>query len=73
MATKEQTGVSALIQKPKMFLDIPTAASLSGFNIRHFRRLIEEDSIPIMVIGRKFFILVRDFETWKNTKKSKKN
>jgi len=31
-----------------MFLDIPTAAELAGFFIRHFRRIIEEDRIPIV-------------------------
>jgi len=58
--------------KTKMFLDIPTAAELAGFSIRHFRRIIEEDRIPIIQIGRKFFILGRDFSTWETTKKSRK-
>ena len=57
----------------KMFLDIPTAAELAGFSIRHFRRIIEEDQIPIMQIGRKFFILSRDFDSWESTKKGRKN
>jgi hypothetical protein len=47
-----------------MFLDIPTAAEMAGFSLRHFRRIIEEDGIPVMQIGRKFFILGRDFTTW---------
>jgi hypothetical protein len=54
-----------------MFLDIPTAAEMAGFSIRHFRRIIEEDNIPIVQIGRKFFILGRDFTTWESNKKSK--
>jgi hypothetical protein len=58
--------------KTKMFLDIPTAAELAGFSIRHFRRIIEEDSIPIVQIGRKFFILGRDFSTWESSKKAKR-
>jgi hypothetical protein len=53
----------------KMFLDIPTAAEMAGFSIRHFRRIIEEDHIPIVQIGRKFFILGRDFTTWESNKK----
>jgi len=56
-------------KKQKMFLDIPNAAELAGFSIRHFRRIIEEDRIPIVQIGRKFFILGRDFENWQATKK----
>ena len=50
--------------RPKIFLDIPSAAAMAGFSVRHFRRIIEEDFIPIMQIGRKFFILGRDFDSW---------
>jgi hypothetical protein len=56
-------------QRVKMFLDIPTAADLAGFSLRHFRRIIEEDRIPIMQIGRKFFILGRDFMSWQAGKR----
>ena len=56
-------------QRKKMFLDIPNAAELAGFSIRHFRRIVHEDGLPIMQIGRKFFILSRDFEDWEKTKK----
>jgi len=58
--------------RSKMFLDIPTAAELAGFSIRHFRRIIEEDRIPIVQIGRKFFILGRDFSSWESSKKTKR-
>jgi len=59
--------------RTKMFLDIPTAAEMAGFSIRHFRRIIEEDRIPIVQIGRKFFILGRDFQSWESTKRDKRN
>jgi len=52
----------------KNFLDIPTAAFEAGYSPRHFRRIIEEDGIPVMQIGRKFFIVTKDFEAWKTTK-----
>jgi excisionase family DNA binding protein len=52
----------------KMFLDIPNAAELAGFSVRHFRRIIEEERIRIVQIGRKFFILGADFERWKMNK-----
>jgi len=58
--------------KTKMFLDIPTAAEMAGFSIRHFRRIIEEDGIPIVQIGRKFFILGRDFQSWESSKRGDK-
>jgi hypothetical protein len=58
--------------RTKMFLDIPTAADLAGFSIRHFRRIIEEDRIPIVQIGRKFFILGKDFSNWESNKKVKR-
>ena len=51
--------------RTKTFLDVPSAARLAGFSIRHFRRIIEEDEIPIMQIGRKFFIVAANFEQWK--------
>jgi hypothetical protein len=66
-------SVDTTTQKPRMFMDIPTAASLAGFSLRHFRRIIEEDAIPIVQIGRKFFILGRDFAAWETSKKSRKN
>jgi hypothetical protein len=56
----------------KMFLDIPTAAEMAGFSLRHFRRIIEEDGIPTVQIGRKFFILGRDFSSWQAGKKAKR-
>ena len=58
-------------KRERLFLDIPNAAELAGFSIRHFRRIIEEDRVPIVQIGRKFFILGRDFENWENTRKSR--
>lgn len=51
--------------KKRTFLDVPRAARMAGFSIRHFRRIIEEDEIPIMQIGRKFFIVAANFEAWK--------
>lgn len=68
MYTETATTVEPRI---KMFLDIPTAAELAGFSIRHFRRIIEEDRIPIVQIGRKFFILGRDFTSWESSKRMK--
>ena len=53
------------------FLDIPNAAGLAGFSVRHFRRIIEEERIRIVQIGRKFFILGADFERWQSAKRSK--
>ena len=52
----------------KTYLDIPTAAFQAGYSPRHFRRIIEEDRIPVMQIGRKFFIVTSDLEMWKSTR-----
>ena len=51
----------------RTFLDIPNAAGLAGFSVRHFRRIIEDERIRIVQIGRKFFILGADFERWQTT------
>ena len=50
------------------FLDIPSAAFIAGYSPRHFCRIIEEDRIPVMQIGRKYFIVTRDLEAWKSTR-----
>jgi hypothetical protein len=50
----------------KTFMDIPSAAFQAGYSPRHFRRIIEEDRIPVMQIGRKFFIVTRDLEAWQS-------
>ena len=56
---------SASGRKKKTFLDIPSAARLAGFSARHFRRIIEEDGIPVMKIGRKLFIVSKNLERWR--------
>jgi excisionase family DNA binding protein len=55
----------------KLFLDIPNAAKIAGFSVRHFRRIIEDESIRIVQIGRKFFIMGADFERWLENRKIK--
>ena len=56
----------------RRFWDIPSAAATAGYSSRHFRRIIEEDGIPVMRIGRKFFILGRDLENWQSTHRNGK-
>jgi excisionase family DNA binding protein len=53
------------IKRQKIFLNIPSAAKMAGYSSRHFRRIIEENRIPVLQIGRKIFILTRDLEAWK--------
>jgi Helix-turn-helix domain len=65
MKATETVGVK------KTFLDIPNAAQLAGFSVRHFRRIIEDERIRIVQIGRKFFILGADFERWQAEKRAK--
>jgi hypothetical protein len=62
-------GTSTVQRKTqKQFLDIPSAAYQAGYSSRHFRRIIEEDRIPVMQIGRKLFIVAQDLENWKATR-----
>ena len=68
---KQQNPVAGA--QNRMFMEIPTAAGLAGFSIRHFRRIIEENNIPTMRIGRKFFILGSDFQHWKTTYGDRRN
>jgi hypothetical protein len=56
-------------QKPRhRCLDISSAAYQAGYSSREFRKIIEEDRIPVLRIGRKHFIVVRDLEAWKSTR-----
>src|SRR6266571_4961985 len=55
-------------KSPKYFLDIPSAALQAGYSSRHFRRIIEEDRIPVMQIGRKYFIIASDLKEWIETR-----
>ncbi len=55
----------------RLFLYIPNAAELAGFSVRHFRRIIEEERILIVQIGRKFFIMGADFERWQTSHRRK--
>jgi hypothetical protein len=48
-------------------LDIASAAFQAGYSPRHFRTIIQEDHIPVIRIGQKYFITVADLETWKST------
>ena len=51
----------------KRLLDISSAAFQAGYSPRHFRRIIEEDHIPVLKIGQKYFIVASELETWKST------
>jgi hypothetical protein len=62
-------SANILQRKPQgKFLDIPSAALEAGYSTRHFKRIIDEDSIPTQQIGEKFFILSQDLAAWKETK-----
>lgn len=56
-------------QKKRKFLDVPMAAEMAGYCIRHFRRIMEEENIPVMQIRHKQFILARDFDAWRDSRK----
>jgi hypothetical protein len=49
-------------------LDITAAAEAAGFSLRHFRRIIIEDKIPVVEIGGKKVIDERELEAWKATR-----
>ncbi len=45
-------------------LGMVRAAKASGFSVRHFRRIVKEQQIRIIQIGRKSFILTSDLIQW---------
>jgi hypothetical protein len=68
-AMEDNMSLNTLQRKAqKNVLDLTSAAFEAGYSTRHFRKIIEEDQIPLLQIGRKFFILTRDLEAWKETK-----
>jgi len=69
----DSMNINAERKPQKRFWDIPSAADHAGYSSRHFRRIIEEQGIPVMRIGRKFFILGRDFENWQLTQRQAKD
>jgi hypothetical protein len=46
----------------KTFLTIPEAAKESGYSLRHMRRILEEEGVPVVKIGRKIFLHRPTFE-----------
>lgn len=53
----------------KIFMDIPLCAIEAKLSIRHMRRLIQTDNIPVVQIGKKFFILTVEFHKWFDSRK----
>ncbi len=49
-------------------VDIPSAAYQVGYSLRDFRRIIQEDRIPVVKIGRKDFITASALEHWNLTR-----
>jgi hypothetical protein len=50
-------------------VDIPSAAYRAGYSVRDFRRIIKEDHIPVVKIGRKEFITASALELWNSTRR----
>ena len=61
------SGTTATRKMGKL-LDITTAAEFAGYSLRDFRKVIEEDRIPVLRIGRKYFVSARTLEGWKETR-----
>jgi hypothetical protein len=49
--------------------DIPSAAYQAGYTTRDFRRIIQEDRIPVLKIGRKDYITATALERWNSTRR----
>lgn len=54
-----------------IFLDLTTAAMRAHLSLRQFQRVIEEvPKLKLLKIGRKHFILTRDFDEWQERRKA---
>jgi hypothetical protein len=54
-----------------LFMDIEAAAREAGCSVRQFRRIIDEDGIPLQDFGKRQFILSRDFQAWRERTEKK--
>ena len=69
-------GIAVLLlnqpgQGKDKLIDIPNSANVSGYSVRHFRRILEEEGIAIHKIGRKFFVRRSDILIWQENYKAK--
>jgi hypothetical protein len=63
-------GSDAVQRKTQTHLfDIPSAAYQAGYTTRDFRRIIQEDRIPVVKIGRKDYITATALERWNSTRR----
>ena len=46
------------------FLTLIQAAKLSGYSLRHFRRLVEVDRMKLVEIKGKYFLMRAEFDAW---------
>jgi excisionase family DNA binding protein len=58
-------------ERMRPFLGITTAAQMAGISRRHFFRIVRQDQIRTVQIGRKFFVPTNDFLAWARDKKVK--
>jgi hypothetical protein len=68
-AWEEQMSTATVQRKAsRNAIDLPSAALLAGYSSRQFRKIIEEDNIPVVQIGNRSFIEASDLEEWKATR-----
>jgi excisionase family DNA binding protein len=53
-----------IVRAMNAIVGIETAARMSGLSVRHFRRLIDEDGLRVIRIGRRLFIVSADLSHW---------
>lgn len=53
------------VSKPKVkFMGVAEAAAQAGYSVRQFRRIITEDSVPVLMFDRKGFVMTKDLMAW---------
>lgn len=66
--------VAQLLNQPEQqdgLVRIAASAEFAGFSVRHFRRILESEKIPVAVIGRAFFVRKSDLQIWRDNYNSK--
>jgi hypothetical protein len=52
-------------------IKLMTAAELSGYSLRQFRRIVDEEPLRVVQINQTYFLLGTEFAEWQKTNERK--
>lgn len=64
MITSDRTSDLLADLDNKVFLDVNHAARIYNCSVRTIQRRLEDGSVPVRVIGKKFFVMAKEFKAY---------